>query len=55
MIKVEAGSEKHQAFRDLIVKVANYYLENCAEPFMKDNLYSYMQVLFNAGITVIYR
>lgn len=55
MIKVEVGSEKHQAFRDLIVKVANYYLENCAEPLEKDNLYSYMQVLFNAGITVIYR
>ena len=55
MIKVEAGSEKHKAAHDLIVHVANYYLENCSEPLEEDNLRSYLQALFNAGVSVIYR
>lgn len=54
MIKVEAGSEKHKASQTLIVHVANYYLESCSEPMEKDNLRSYLQVLFNAGVSVIY-
>ena len=55
MINVAAGSEKHLAFRDLVIKVANYYLENCADPTEDDNIRSYLQALFNAGVTTIYR
>jgi hypothetical protein len=55
MINVEAGSDKHRAFRDLVIKVANYYLANCAEPMEDDNIRSYLQALFNAGVTTIYR
>ncbi len=55
MINVEAGSTKHQLFRDLVVKTANYYLEICSDPLDKENLRSYMQSLFNAGVTVVYQ
>ena len=55
MIKVEKGSQKHKSVHDLIVRVANYYLENCSEPMEEDNLRSYLQALFNAGVSVIYR
>ena len=55
MINVEAGSTKHQAFRDLVIKVANYYLEICSAPMDDENLRSYMQALFNAGVTVMYQ
>ena len=52
---VEAGSQNNQAFSDLVIKMANFYLENCSNPLEEDNLRSYMQALFNAGVTVIYR
>ena len=55
MINIEAGSQQHQEFHDLIVKVANYYLENCSAPLEKENLRAYMQALFNSGITILYR
>ena len=55
MINVEVGSTKHQAFSNLVIKVANYYLEICSYPLDKENLRSYMQALFNAGVTVVYQ
>ena len=55
MINVEAGTTKHQAFSNLVIKVANYYLEICSDPLDKENLRSYMQALFNAGVTVVYQ
>ena len=55
MIDVDAGSKNHVIFNELIVEVANYYLNNCLEPLEEENLRSYMQVLFNAGVTVAYK
>lgn len=55
MIDVGAGSENHVIFNELIVEVAKFYLNNCLEPLEEENLRSYMQVLFNAGVTVAYK
>jgi hypothetical protein len=55
MISVEPNSVKHSAFTELIIRVANYYLKICSEPLEKENLRSYMQSLFNAGVTIIYQ